>query len=630
MAVPTVTRHLVSERFVKELAQLERGESATALRVAGVVSDLIKGRRPAQASRVQGSSLDLLSVRAGRSYRVVQWRPEPRVSVVASVRHRRDVYRWASAYEGDPPDKLLPVTDCPLVVNGQNDRPEPPAPVAAAPVPRRDPGQDVPVSGPQDLLEMAGRGLEEYLAVLSDEQQNLLSRTHRGLRVIRGPAGSGKTTLALYWARDAHQRITPGDRVLYLCYNRVLMEHAGQMLSYLYRGRPPNTLEYSTIDGWCHSYLVKRGVLGEDRRYHLDHDGTARDLEWAWSRIRGEDFRVLSTLPLSFWREEIEVVILGRQLKTRRAYLDQDRAGRRQAITAAQRTALWNFYRTWRWRSETRGRVGFEHLAGMVLDEMAHDQAPPSYGAVVLDEVQDLSLARIQVALAAAGGSQDRMAIFGDVAQRLYHRGFRWKDARLEVAGGIVRTLRTCHRSSRRVFGAADVMIRPLREQDQDEFDLPRDFAVDGEKPILISTEPQLVPVVVGIEIQKILDLGIRPSLVSVLAVHNRDLHNYARSLQESGIPAEYFRAGGSRRVDLRSPGVKLITIHSAKGMGFPWVVMVFPDRNEERDEESLRHLLFTGMTRAGQGLTVVCPEPLHHLAQELVASGTVTLEEPG
>ena len=81
------------------------------------------------------------------------------------------------------------------------------------------------------------------------------------------------------------------------------------------------------------------------------------------------------------------------------------------------------------------------------------------------------------------------------------------------------------------------------------------------------------------------------------------------------GINAKFYQG---REIDLASPMVKIMTLHSAKGLEFPVVCLAeldalaqhMPDGDDEFFEwqSEQRRLLYVGMTRAMRGLLVVKP----------------------
>ncbi len=89
--------------------------------------------------------------------------------------------------------------------------------------------------------------------------------------------------------------------------------------------------------------------------------------------------------------------------------------------------------------------------------------------------------------------------------------------------------------------------------------------------------------------------------------------------MTELGLPSALMK-GHELRLD--STEVKVLTMHSAKGLEFPIVVIIglqdgiiprLPDdlQEEEKDGEimSFRRLLYVSMTRAMRGLLVLYPE---------------------
>jgi superfamily I DNA/RNA helicase len=95
-------------------------------------------------------------------------------------------------------------------------------------------------------------------------------------------------------------------------------------------------------------------------------------------------------------------------------------------------------------------------------------------------------------------------------------------------------------------------------------------------------------------------------------AGERRVLHQLKRCLEDDylvwhDIPIQSMGEEGFRRFNWRERGVKLLTMHSAKGLEFPWVAVAglqaLPLQREPLDE-ALR-LVYVAMTRATQQLVL-------------------------
>ena len=85
------------------------------------------------------------------------------------------------------------------------------------------------------------------------------------------------------------------------------------------------------------------------------------------------------------------------------------------------------------------------------------------------------------------------------------------------------------------------------------------------------------------------------------------DRKRIERALKACRVPYQSMNADGFRRFDWRKPSVRLVTLHSAKGLEFSHVfvagVQAMPHKGENLEEEV--RLLYVGMTRATQTLTL-------------------------
>ena len=86
-----------------------------------------------------------------------------------------------------------------------------------------------------------------------------------------------------------------------------------------------------------------------------------------------------------------------------------------------------------------------------------------------------------------------------------------------------------------------------------------------------------------------------------------RHMDPVAMALRRLNIAVQSMNEPGFRSFDWMRPSVKLLTLHSAKGLEFPLVLVVgldaMPFKDEPMDEE-LR-LLYVGMTRATHELVL-------------------------
>ncbi len=105
---------------------------------------------------------------------------------------------------------------------------------------------------------------------------------------------------------------------------------------------------------------------------------------------------------------------------------------------------------------------------------------------------------------------------------------------------------------------------------------------------------------------------GAQASSVAVFARRKATLEQVAKELRARQIPVEFYeKADRFKSLGLSEPGVKLVTIHSAKGIEFPVVFIVgvtedaFPSEGPAEEVERARRVLYTAIMRAGWRLTL-------------------------
>lgn len=235
---------------------------------------------------------------------------------------------------------------------------------------RQAPGQGELFSAQQlDLAELERActlPVEDWMIFLPSVQRDAATMDCQGPSRVRGPAGCGKTVVALH--RAAHLAATgPGD-LLVLSYVKTLPVVLGN----LYRRLSPETVDRVSFSGL---HQVASAVLARAGcRAPVDAQQARTCFNRAWARTGRESLGRL--LPRDYWQEEVEHVIKGRGLQDPADYQELTRTGRRTPLSSEQRDRVWDLYvdyqlccerrgsrtsRTWswrRWRSARPRRYG--------------------------------------------------------------------------------------------------------------------------------------------------------------------------------------------------------------------------------------------------------------------------------
>jgi hypothetical protein len=351
--------------------------------------------------------------------------------------------------------------------------------VVAPPVLPRDPPPPAEQLSIVDIGELtaallagaAAQPIEEWMTFLHPAQAELVRRPAAGPARIRGPAGTGKTVVALH--RAAYLAATRPGRILVTGYVRTLPK----LLGSLYRRLSPDTadrVEFIGIDAWALRFLHGRGI-------RCNPDRTAVDAVWAEAWLRkGADSRLPRLVPNpQYWRNEIDHVIKARGLRDYPDYLAADRPGRRVPLQADHRAAVWDLYEHYQRLLADRVLMDFADVRQLAIDELAHCPPDPGYAAVIVDEVTDLDLLGLRLVRQLAGDGPDSLLLIGDGRQAVYPGGARLADAGIDVAGRAT-VLRNNYRNTGAVLAAARRLVPTVHSTEPEDAD---DSRVTVERP---------------------------------------------------------------------------------------------------------------------------------------------------
>ncbi|WP_242586825.1 UvrD-helicase domain-containing protein [Streptomyces sp. MST-110588] len=445
--------------------------------------------------------------------------------------------------------------------------------------------------------------IEQWMTFLDPDQVALVRRNWAGPARISGPAGTGKTVVGLH--RAAHLARRNSGRVLYVTYanNLPRVQH-----TFLKTMSPAvaDRVDFRSLHSWAQEFLHERGV---PVRLHGDKAETAFSL--AWTRVgRGSCLTEIDPVP-RYWHEEIDHVIKGRGITSFEEYAAVRRRRRRANLRRPHRQAVWALYEAYESLRDERGVHDFNDVLSLALTAARQDTGLAPYSAVIVDEVQDLTLVGVRLLHALVGDAPNGLLLIGDCQQAVYPGGFRLSDAGIDIRGGRGQVLRVNYRNRKEILEAALAVVA------EDAFEDIDGRYTSGRRDVDLTHRDGRVHRVVRPSVAEH-DRALLDALgelsapergdTAVLCPSMRAIERYQRLLLGAGVPVCLLEHYDGRTV----AAVKLGSYRRAKGLEFKRVFLPChdtagpqssqgadaPETVRER-EELARSQLFVAMTRA-------------------------------
>ncbi|MFC9895370.1 UvrD-helicase domain-containing protein [Nocardia sp. NPDC127579] len=411
--------------------------------------------------------------------------------------------------------------------------------------------------------EMLTRPFQEWMTFLDPEQLDLVHARFNGPARVSGPAGTGKSVVALHrMARFAKHN--PG-RLLFTSFVKTLPAYHESGFAHL-APHAHDRAEFVGLHAWTTRFLRRRAVP-----FTLADDDAQRDaFARAWMQGRHLLGRISDT-DHQYWTDEVNRVIQGRGIVRFEDYRSVRRTGREGIrLEAARREEVWQkFYLPYRRRLAERGLDDFTDVVRKALDEV---RARPldeteDYAMVVVDEVQDFTLMELALVHAILGGGGDaQLLLVGDGQQQVYPGGWRLSDAGIPLPGARSRTLKTNYRNRKEVLRFSQNVEAGNTVDD-----------LDGGPGVVLRDSPGVLKGGSTVElhvrradidvelVRAVQDSGLASANVAVIVSTRRDAAHYQRVLTEAGLETLALeRYDGTQHT-----AVKVGTVHRAKGMDF-------------------------------------------------------------
>jgi DNA helicase-2/ATP-dependent DNA helicase PcrA len=463
---------------------------------------------------------------------------------------------------------------------------------------------------PTGAAQRADKHLPDIAGLIDPEQFALIARPSAGFVVIRGAAGSGKTTVALHriaWLAYEEPEFD-SERTLFTVFSQGLRDYVGHVLPAL----GVRNVQVRTFQEWAATQrrrlfpklpneprsdtpaLVERMKLHPAlatalERHVAETPGPATPTQvfddWASVLTRPEHLAKVfaERAPEAFTTGQLEEASrwCRKRIEALQSHLEGD--GDSGAELDLEDDAL--LLRAWQLR------IGALPGAG---------NGPLRYRHIAIDEVQDFSPLEVRVLIDCLD-DQRSLTLSGDTQQHLMQdAGFTsWSEffAHLGIGSTEVETLRVAYRSTHEIMDFALGLLGDLREDEAPP------VSTRNGPPVELFRHTDHGACIAALS-DALVRLAREEPLASVAVLTpTREMSElYHEGLQAGEVP----RLHRVTRQDFRfSPGIEVTEIEQVKGLEFDYVILVEASSENFGADERSRRLLHVAATRAVHQLWV-------------------------
>ncbi|TSI09746.1 ATP-dependent helicase [Lysinibacillus sp. BW-2-10] len=425
--------------------------------------------------------------------------------------------------------------------------------------------------------------------------------------LVKGIPGSGKTTVLLMKLQNIIEE-DPSSSILFITFNNTLQKYIKESLQKdleeeLQMNLDKLNVEVSTYHKWAAKMLHRinkyKEPVGKDTfsTFFNELSGTHR-------YYKDEKYR-------AFVEEEI-AWIKEKGIKMFDEYKDIRRTGRGTALQANDRKVVYTILEAWNSYLHANALYMWQDYANVVNDNINQVNKQFKYDYIFIDEAQDLS--QIQL-ISLRKLARKGLVVAADLGQKIYKTDFTWLSVGIKVQGGRTKKLSGAFRSTKEIMDLANSLLKHDTTLNPEDIEQEYDAEESGLLPGVLNAnsyqyETELVAKLIkDIQAQTKAD-GWEPT-IGILLFENHRIDGWRKSLYYSNIQSEIIR---DQYGSALTPGVKLLTMHGAKGLEFDYVIISglndrFPLlRNRLEDEinnaiDTNRRLLYVSMTRAKENV---------------------------
>ncbi|MCY6354175.1 transcriptional repressor LexA [Clostridium sp. ZS2-4] len=475
---------------------------------------------------------------------------------------------------------------------------------------------------------------------LNVEQKKLIQAKPTGHNLIKGVAGSGKTTVAVHRIPFLlkHYCFEKNDSILMVTFNKTLINY----ITHLYKKventeqvsfgdfltSKENKVDIKTIDKIIYSCFQKfKKETNYQYNITTDNKIIAPTLKQSAFQLRKKypEEDILDERNLQFLKDEIDWIKSCNYMELEE-YQNIDRIGRTNQLNpqgpqklrknSDKRRIIFELMQLYSEKLKKQGYIDFKDMSLLALD-YAKNHSINKYTHILIDESQDLTRVQIEVLKAMYQQKEySSIAFIADTAQNIYPHSWLVKGRSFASMGfdmkGKSNILAKNYRTTTQVAECAYSLIEKDPNIVEDE-NYVKASLIDrqGSYPVyrFFSTQGEEAAYVIR-EIKENLLEKYALKDITIIAKNKIILDYMSSKLEEANLNCVKINKMDG---DFDTDSIKFVTLHSIKGLEFKVVFIVglnegvipylsYKDEAEKEYQESIeRKLLYVGMTRANE-----------------------------
>lgn len=464
--------------------------------------------------------------------------------------------------------------------------------------------------------------LEDWQVFLHPTQTRAIEMQANGPMMVTGPAGTGKTVVAVHrikWLLRNQLR-NSNKKILFTTFTRTLAKNARILLQ-----KVCTPEEMARVDVFHFDEYVRNLISKTIRNTRILYETGTIDFKNSnepYARLIREACKDvnLGQRDLAFIAREFEGVITEYNIQTKDAYLEITRPKVLGVLQQTTREKLWPIFEYLNTHIYRYACVPRAVAINRLIRTLPSGNC--EYATIVVDEAQDMGAPEYRLFAHLTGNTSDNpransLVFTGDGHQRIYGRIASLKDCGINVKNRSVH-LTTCYRSTRKIREYAERIIAgvSVENMDKERDSLKNATSIEEGVPpeVCFKASISQKSALVRERLNAWVKGGVKLKDCAILVREERSAFAIKNDLCKYNLAAEVITR---TRGELNADTIKVMTMHRAKGLQFVnvivdvtrWPYMGDDLEDEVAKAESLQQekcLLYMAIMRAMNNVLIV------------------------